>query len=133
MLTRHLIATSGSVKVGHVPIEHYDPNALSSLIAVISQKTFLFQDTIASNLRAGHPSATDADLEEAAQAANVLDCIQRPHGFETVVGENGATLSAGERQRLSLARALLCDAPILILDEATAHIDPIHEALIQKL
>lgn len=133
LLTRHLTTSSGNIEVGGVPVENYDPDAFSHLIAVISQKTFLFQDTVASNIRSGYPSATDADIEDAARAANILDCIKAlPDGFETVIGENGATLSAGERQRLSLARALVCNAPILVLDEATAHVDPIHEALIQN-
>jgi ATP-binding cassette, subfamily B, bacterial len=123
---------------GHVLVDGYDVRrvTLESLrrdIGIVTQETYLFHDTIANNLRYGKPDATDADLEAAARAANIADFIAAlPDRFETVVGERGHKLSGGERQRLAIARVLLKDPRILILDEATSSLDYENEAAIQK-
>ncbi|MBV9264403.1 MAG: ABC transporter ATP-binding protein [Candidatus Eremiobacteraeota bacterium] len=102
-------------------------------IGIVTQETYLFHDTIATNLRYGKPTATDAEIEAAARAANIADFIDRlPERYETVVGERGHKLSGGERQRLAIARVLLKDPRILILDEATSSLDYENEAAIQK-
>ncbi len=102
-------------------------------IGIVTQETYLFHDTVANNLRYGKPDATDAELEAAARAANIADFIASlPNGYETVVGERGHKLSGGERQRLAIARVLLKDPRILILDEATSSLDYENEAAIQR-
>ncbi|HEY2474448.1 MAG TPA: ABC transporter ATP-binding protein [Candidatus Cybelea sp.] len=123
---------------GHVLVDGHDLRSvtLESLrrdIGIVTQETYLFHDTIANNLRYGKPGATDAELEAAAHAANIADFIAAlPAGYETVVGERGHKLSGGERQRLAIARVLLKDPRILILDEATSSLDYENEAAIQK-
>ncbi|HVN69376.1 MAG TPA: ABC transporter ATP-binding protein [Candidatus Binatia bacterium] len=123
---------------GRVSIDGHDLRAvtLDSLrrnIGIVTQETYLFHDTIANNLRYGKPDATDAELEAAASAANIADFIASlPAGYQTVVGERGHKLSGGERQRLAIARVLLKDPRILILDEATSSLDYENEAAIQK-
>lgn len=93
----------------------------------------LFDDTVANNIRIGREGASDEEVAEAARTAHCLEFIEKlPQGFDTMLGENGASLSGGERQRLSIARALLKDAPVVLLDEATASLDPENETLIQK-
>jgi len=102
-------------------------------IAVVAQDTYLFHGTVADNLRLGKPDATAAELEAAARAANAHEFIAAlPHGYDTVIGERGARLSGGQRQRLAIARALLKDAPILVLDEALSSVDSENEAAIQE-
>jgi ATP-binding cassette subfamily B protein len=101
-------------------------------IAFVFQDTFLFDDTIAGNIRIGKPSASDQEVVDAARAAQAHTFIERlPQGYETRLGERGARLSGGERQRIAIARALLKDAPIVVLDEATAYADPENEAALQ--
>ncbi|MBV9699927.1 MAG: ABC transporter ATP-binding protein [Candidatus Eremiobacteraeota bacterium] len=123
---------------GRVLVDGHDLRTLTleSLrrdIGIVTQETYLFHDTIANNLRYGNPSATDAEIEAAARAANIADFIDRlPDRYETVVGERGHKLSGGERQRLAIARVLLKDPRILILDEATSSLDYENEAAIQK-
>ncbi|MBV9056360.1 MAG: ABC transporter ATP-binding protein [Candidatus Eremiobacteraeota bacterium] len=123
---------------GRVLVDGHDLRTLTleSLrrdIGIVTQETYLFHDTIANNLRYGNPSATDAEIEGAARAANIADFIDRlPDRYETVVGERGHKLSGGERQRLAIARVLLKDPRILILDEATSSLDYENEAAIQK-
>jgi ATP-binding cassette subfamily B protein len=123
---------------GRVLIDGHDLRTvtLDSLrrhIGIVTQETYLFHDTIANNLRYGKPGATDAELEASARAANIADFIASlPNGYETVVGERGHKLSGGERQRLAIARVLLKDPRILILDEATSSLDYENEAAIQK-
>ena len=123
---------------GRVLIDGHDLRTvtLESLrrdIGIVSQETYLFHDTVASNLRYGKPGATDAELEAAARAANIADFIASlPNGYETTVGERGHKLSGGERQRLAIARVLLKDPRILILDEATSSLDYENEAAIQR-
>lgn len=93
----------------------------------------LFDDTVSNNIRIGQQQATEEEVRAAAEAAHCLEFIERlPHGFDTMLGENGATLSGGERQRISIARALLKDAPIVLLDEATSSLDPENEGLVQE-
>ena len=105
----------------------------ASLIAVVSQDTYLFHGTVEDNLRMGKPDATPAELEAAARAANADEFIARlPQGYQTVVGERGVRLSGGQRQRIAIARALLRDAPILVLDEALSAVDAESEAVIQE-
>ncbi|HDR3231513.1 TPA: ATP-binding cassette domain-containing protein, partial [Staphylococcus aureus] len=97
------------------------------------QDVILFNDTVFNNIKVGNSNATDEEVYKAAAMANCTDFITRlPDGFETVIGENGQTLSGGERQRLSIARAFLKQAPIVLLDEATASLDPENEILIQN-
>jgi ATP-binding cassette, subfamily B, bacterial len=123
---------------GRVLIDGHDLRSvtLESLrrnIGIVTQETYLFHDTVANNLRYGKPDATDAELEAAARAANIADFIAAlPDGYDTVVGERGHKLSGGERQRLAIARVLLKDPRILILDEATSSLDYENEAAIQR-
>ena len=102
-------------------------------ISVVTQDTYLFHGTVADNLRFGKPDATQIELEDAARAANAHEFITRlPQGYETVVGERAVRLSGGQRQRLAIARALLKNAPILLLDEALSSVDAENESVIQE-
>ena len=102
-------------------------------IAYVSQDSFLFDISVRENIRMGRPSATDAEVEEVSKKSGCYDFIMNlENGFDTVAGGSGAHLSGGERQRISIARAMMKNAPILILDEATAYTDPENEAIIQK-
>ena len=106
---------------------------LYAQVAFVSQDNYLFDDTVRENIRMGRRDATDAEVEAAAQAAGCGSFIAGlEHGFDTMVGGAGAHLSGGERQRIAIARAMLKNAPIIVLDEATAYIDPENEAVIQK-
>ena len=106
----------------------YSMNSLMSNYSFVFQNVFLFHDTIANNIRFGRPEASMDEVIAAAKKACCHDFIMAlPEGYETVIGENGASLSGGERQRISIARAIMKDAPIIILDEATANVDPENE------
>ena len=123
----------GSVLVDGHDIRRVKLDSLRRHIGIVTQETYLFHDTIANNLRYGKPDATDLEIEAAARAANIADFIGAlPDGYQTVVGERGHKLSGGERQRLAIARVLLKDPRILILDEATSSLDYENEAAIQK-
>jgi len=133
LLVRFYEFTSGQIYIDRKPIREYDLRALREGIGVVTQESFLFNGSIRENLLMGKPQATDAELWRAVVAANAQQFIQRlPEGLESVVGERGVKLSVGEKQRLSIARALLKDPPILILDEATASVDTATERLIQE-
>jgi ATP-binding cassette subfamily B protein len=133
LLVRFYEFTSGQIYIDRKPIREYDLPALRGAIGVVTQESFLFNGSIRENLLMGKPQATDAELWRAVIAANAQQFIQRlPDGLESVVGERGVKLSVGEKQRLSIARALLKDPPILILDEATASVDTATERLIQE-
>ncbi|MFA9467004.1 MAG: ABC transporter ATP-binding protein [Velocimicrobium sp.] len=124
---------SGSIKIGGKEIREIPLTQISDQIAYVSQDNFLFDDTIRENIRMGKEYATDKEVEEAAKRASCDVFIRKlEHGYETKVGGGGAHLSGGERQRIAIARAILKDAPIIILDEATAYIDPENEAVLQK-
>ena len=123
----------GTIHIGGHDLRTLDPEAARSLIAVVAQDTYLFHGTVEENLRLGRPDASDADVEAAAAAANAHDFISAlPDGYQTVIGERGARLSGGQRQRIAIARALLRDAPILVLDEALSSVDAENEAVIQQ-
>ena len=133
LLVRFYEFTSGQIYVDGKPIRDYVLRALREAIGVVTQESFLFNGSIRENLLMGKPDATDAELWRAVDAANAREFIERlPDGLESVVGERGVKLSVGEKQRLSIARALLKDPPILILDEATASVDTATERLIQE-
>ena len=126
-------ATSGAVELGGRDVKHQPLDALMSQISMVFQDVFLFHGTVRDNLRLARPAATDAQVDAACRAARAYDFIHAlPAGYDTVLGERGARLSGGEKQRLSIARALLKDAPVLLLDEATAFADPENEARIQE-
>ncbi|MCP3137825.1 ABC transporter ATP-binding protein [Pyxidicoccus xibeiensis] len=126
-------ATSGAVQLGGVDVRALTLDELLSRISMVFQDVFLFHGTVRENLRLARPDATDAQLDAACRAARAYDFIQAlPRKYETLLGERGARLSGGEKQRLSIARALLKDAPVLLLDEATAFADPENEARIQE-
>ncbi len=126
-------AIEGRVLIDGHDVRELSFESLADGIGVVTQETYLFHDTIAANLRYARPDATQAELEEAARAANIHDFISGlPDGYETVVGERGYRLSGGEKQRIAIARVILKDPRILILDEATSHLDARSEALIQE-
>ena len=133
LLLRFYDPQAGRVLVGGHDLRALTLDQLRSLIAVVNQDTYLFHGTVEQNLRMGKPDATPAELEAAARAANAEEFIaQLPQGYQTVVGERGIRLSGGQRQRIAIARALLRDAPILILDEALSAVDAEGEAVIQE-
>ena len=125
-------ASPGTVSVGGVDVSTVDPETLLAAFSIVFQDVVLFNDTVYNNILIGNRNATKEQVLAAAKAAQCDSFIEKlPHGYDTEIGENGYTLSGGERQRLSIARALLKDAPIILLDEATAALDPENETLIQ--
>ena len=133
LLPRFYPIAGGRITIDGQPLESIPLGHLRSQIAVVSQEPFLFNGTIRENILYGRLDATEAELIAAAETANAAEFIRRlPDGFDTRVGERGIRLSVGEKQRISIARALLKDAPILILDEATASVDTATERLIQE-
>ena len=123
----------GSITLGGVDLRELSSEDYNRQIAYVSQDSFLFNTTVRENIRMGRPGASDAEVEAVARDSGCYDFIMElEHGFDTVVGGSGAHLSGGERQRISIARAMMKDAPLLILDEATSYADPENEALIQE-
>ncbi|SEQ37670.1 ATP-binding cassette, subfamily B [Treponema bryantii] len=124
---------SGSVQIGGVNIKDLSLEEYNRRVAYVSQDNFLFDMSVRENIRLGREGATDADVEEVARKSGCYDFIMSlENGFDTIVGGSGAHLSGGERQRIAIARAMMKDAPIVILDEATAYTDPENEAIIQQ-
>ena len=132
LLARFWDIRQGEISIGGIPINSMTQEHLLSKISMVFQDVYLFKDTIAENIRIGKPDATDEEIVAAAKSAACHDFIMSlPDGYQTMVGEGGSTLSGGEKQRISIARAILSDAPIVFLDEATASLDPENEVLIQ--
>ncbi|MFT3985673.1 MAG: ABC transporter ATP-binding protein [Lachnospiraceae bacterium] len=128
LIARFWDVQEGQVLVGGRDVRQYTADSLMKYISMVFQNVYLFQDTIENNIRFGNPEATSEQVVEAAKRAQCHAFISAlPEGYETIVGEGGSTLSGGERQRISIARAMLKDAPIIILDEATSGIDPENE------
>jgi thiol reductant ABC exporter CydD subunit len=133
LLLRFFDPQRGRITLGGFPLELLPLAWLRAQMALVAQDTYLFYGTVAENLRLAKPDATQAELEDAARVANVHDFIvSLPQGYETLIGERGLTLSGGQAQRIAIARALLQDAPIVLLDEATSHVDAENEAAIQQ-
>lgn len=133
LIARFFDVTQGRVMVGGVDVRQMSSGQLAGQISQIFQNAYLFQGSIADNIRIGKPDATDAQVMQAATQAGVLEIIERlPQGLDTPVGEGGARLSGGERQRISIARALIKEAPILLVDEATAALDAENQAAIAQ-
>ena len=132
LIARFYDADSGSVRVGGHDVKEFTCDSLLSNISMVFQNVYLFHDTVRNNICFGKPDATEEEMIEAAKKACCHDFIMAlPEGYDTVIGEGGGSLSGGEKQRISIARAILKDAPIIILDEATASVDPENEHLIQ--
>ena len=133
LMARFWDVDSGSVKIGGVDVRDYTLESLMDQISMVFQNVYLFADTIENNIKFGCPDATHEQVVEAARKACCDDFIEAlPDGYNTVIGGGGAHLSGGEKQRISIARAMLKDAPIVILDEATANVDPENEDRLQK-
>lgn len=132
LLLRFFEIESGNIKIDGVDIKKYSTTYLRQQIAVVFQDTYLFYGTIKENISLANPNASEEEIINAAKAANAHDFIMKfPKGYDTLVGERGATLSGGQKQRISIARAVLKNAPILILDEATSNVDVVSEKAIQ--
>jgi ABC-type multidrug transport system fused ATPase/permease subunit len=124
--------SEGRITIDGIDIRDLTFESLAANVGVVSQETYLFHATVRENLRFAKPDATDEEVEDAARAAQIHDLIASlPDGYETIVGERGVKLSGGQRQRLSIARAILAEPRILILDEATSSLDSESEAMIQ--
>jgi len=133
LVPRFYDATGGAVRIDGVDVRDLLTRSLRARVGIVAQDTFLFNDTVTGNLRYGRREATDEEIHAAARNALAEDFILRlPEGYNTVIGERGAKLSGGQRQRIAIARALLKNAPILILDEATSHLDTESEMMVQK-
>jgi subfamily B ATP-binding cassette protein MsbA len=133
LVPRFYDVTSGAVLIDGVDIRAYTQRSLRSQVALVTQETFLFNETVRNNIAYGNPRAPDGKIIDAARAALAHEFIvQLPMQYHTVIGERGQRLSGGERQRISIARAILKDAPILILDEATSALDSESEKLVQQ-
>ena len=133
LLLRHADPQQGRISIGGVDIRSIPAEQLNALISVVFQDVYLFDDTVLANIRMARPQASDGEIHAAARAACCLDFIERlPHGWQTRLGDIGGRLSGGERQRISIARALLKEAPIVILDEPTAALDTESEVAVQK-
>ncbi len=133
LIARFWDADSGSVRIGGEDVRGYTLDSLMKNISMVFQNVYLFSDTVENNIRFGRPDATREEVMEAAKKACCHEFIlQLPDGYDTVLEEGGSSLSGGERQRLSIARAILKDAPIIILDEATANVDPENEDKLQQ-
>ncbi len=133
LIARFWDTDSGSVKIGGYDVKDYTLESLMNQISVVFQDVYLFADTIENNIKFGRPDATHEQVMAAAKAACCDDFIESlSNGYNTVIGEGGASLSGGEKQRISIARAMLKNAPIVILDEATANVDPENEDRLQK-
>ena len=132
LMARFWDVNKGSVKLGGIDVKDYSLDSLMSNFSMVFQNVYLFNDSIENNIKFGKPAASHEEVVAAAKAARCHEFIMAlPDGYDTVIGEGGATISGGERQRLSIARAMLKDAPIVILDEATANVDPENEAELQ--
>ena len=133
LIARFWDVQSGCIRLGGRDVREIDPEKLLSRISMVFQDVYLFKDTIGNNIRVGRIDASQGEIEEAARQACCHDFIMAlPQGYDTPVGEGGCTLSGGEKQRISIARALLKDAPIVLLDEATAFLDPENETNVQR-
>ena len=133
LITRFYDVNSGSVKIGGHDVREFTCDSLLKNISMVFQNVYLFNDTIRNNIKFGKSDATDDEIIEAAKKACCHDFIMAlPEGYDTMIGEGGSSLSGGEKQRISIARAILKNAPIILLDEATASIDPENEHLIQQ-
>ncbi len=133
LIARFYDPTEGRVLIDGRDVREFTLDSLRSRIAIVAQDTFLFNESVASNIRYGRREATDEDVMEAARNALADEFIrQLPQGYDTIIGERGTRLSGGQRQRIAIARALLKNAPILILDEATSHLDTESEMLVQR-
>ena len=133
LMARFWNVDSGTVKLGGINVKDYALDSLMRNFSMVFQRVYLFNDSIENNIKFGKPDATHEEVVAAAKAARCHDFITAlPDGYDTIIGESGATISGGERQRLSIARAMLKDAPIIILDEATANVDPENEVELQE-
>lgn len=133
LMARFWDVDSGEITLGGAPLTKLDPDIVLREISIVFQDVYLFHDTVINNIRMGKSDATEQEVIEAAKRAACHDFImQLPNGYQTVVGEGGSTLSGGERQRISIARAFLKNAPIILLDEATASIDSENEMFVQQ-
>jgi ATP-binding cassette subfamily B protein len=133
LLTRFYEFDDGEILIDGKPLRDFSKSALRSAVGMVTQESFLFNGSIGENLRLGKPDASDEELWSALEAANAREFVDRlPGRLNTVVGERGVKLSVGEKQRVSIARALLKDPPILVLDEATSSVDTQTERLIQQ-
>ncbi len=133
LIARFYDPSTGKVLFGGEDEKDIEPEKLMKNISMVFQDVYLFQDSVANNIRYGKENATQEEIENAARLANCYDFImQMPDGFDTMIGEGGSTLSGGEKQRISIARAILKDAPVVLLDEATSSLDPENEAEIQQ-
>ena len=133
LLARFYDVKKGYITVGGQNVKDFTCDSLLKNISMVFQNVYLFHDTIRNNILFGAPNATEEEMIAAAKAARCHDFIMAlPDGYDTLIGEGGSTLSGGEKQRISIARAILKNAPIVILDEATASVDPENEHLIQQ-